>query len=67
MLPDATSCKQAYAVFHYNLPSALRITFDPKLLFLASPAAEMDFTLVACPSIHSTCSRCKAFFLLRTI
>jgi hypothetical protein len=47
MLPDATSCKQAYAVFHYNLPSALRITFDPKLLFLTSPASEMDFTLVA--------------------
>ena len=47
MLPDAVSCKQASAIFHYNLPGAVHITFDPKVLFLTSPAALLDFTLVA--------------------
>jgi hypothetical protein len=50
MLPDAVSCKQASAIFHYNLPSAVHIRFDPDLLFLTSPAAALDFTLVALSS-----------------
>ena len=47
MLPDADSCAQASATFRYNLPGAVYVTFDPKRLFLTSPAALLDFTLVA--------------------
>ena len=47
MLPDAASCEHASVIFRYNLPDAVHTTLDPKLLFLTSPAAELDFTLVA--------------------
>jgi hypothetical protein len=47
MLPNAASCRKAYAIFHYNQPSAVRVTLDPRLTFLTSPAGELDFTLVA--------------------
>ena len=47
LLPDPNTAAAAHATFHYQTPAAVRVTFDPSILFLTSPSDSLDFTLVS--------------------
>ena len=63
ILADVNSAASASAVFNYQTPSAVRVTFDPSILFLTSPSDSLDFTLVSLS--HSSFSRLEELDLLQ--